>query len=78
MAAPHDTLGRRGLDARVEARVGGRPEPSRPRMVAPARRQAAGVGAMMGVVSTRTLIVLAAACAVAILAASAIQILLAR
>jgi hypothetical protein len=33
---------------------------------------------MMGVVSTRTLVVLAAACAVAILAASAIQILLAR
>jgi hypothetical protein len=47
-------------------------------MVAPARRQAAGVGAMMGAVSTRTLIVLAAACAVAILAASAMQILLAR
>jgi hypothetical protein len=33
---------------------------------------------MMGAVSTRTLIVLAAACAIVILAASAIQILLAR
>jgi hypothetical protein len=33
---------------------------------------------MMGAVSTRTLVVLAAVCAVAILAASAIQILVAR
>jgi hypothetical protein len=33
---------------------------------------------MMGFMNTRTLIVLAALCAVAILAASAIQILLAR
>jgi hypothetical protein len=78
MATPHDTRGGRGSTRAPKPWSWAAADPSLPRIVAPARPQTAGVSAMMGAVSTRTLIVLAAACAIVILAASAIQILLAR
>jgi hypothetical protein len=74
MSAIASTLG--GPDGREWRKTGARPwqQPS----VATGERSAGARWRHDGAVSTRTLIALAAICAVAILAASAIQILLAR
>jgi hypothetical protein len=72
-------LGRvEGTDRRAEHGVAVSTGRLRPLIVAPTGQHGARGERHDGSVSTRTLIVLAAACAVAILAASAIQILLAR
>ena len=78
MADHQQALGGRGIDTRRRSAPATPTGRFPPRIVASKGRRAEVGERHDGTVSTRTLVVLAAACAVAILAASAIQILLAR